>query len=78
MAEDQQLSPEAAELNRRRASAQIRAKVATGQLIDHLNDCAALATLGDPEARFLCQQLLNALDGVRSAAVGIALARGGQ
>ena len=78
MSEDAQLSPEIAELNNRRMAAQIRARVAAGELIDHLNTLAALATQGDPQARLLCRQLLEAWDGIRSAAAGIALARGGK
>ena len=77
MSEAEALSRELAELNARRAAAQLRAKVAAGELMDHLNTLAALAVSGDQQARQLAQQLQNALDGLRSAAAGIAVVHGG-
>ena len=76
MADDQQLSAAAAELARRQSAAQIRGLVKLGELIDHLNDVAALAAQGHPQAKELARQYLAAIDALRSAAAGIALVKG--
>lgn len=78
MMQDRQPTQAEVELNLRRNAANIRALVAMGQLTDHLNDVTQLALAGDPQARHVVNQLLDAWESMRAAKNGIIAARGQQ